>query len=458
MERQIKHLIQEKLGMKGMNWIIEEEEIEAQSKLITPDVPFERVLAEMIHSFMRQMESGESPKDILSLEKKIALEDRAAMEEAMKAAMQKGVIYLFPSDYAQVIQQHQLPFSVSDLPRKFEHNWMFGFITPDLPDWYFIGFVNRSDIHDTYNTGFKKKQSAINKDMKTYDVAQLSTGEIYQLLTAVVAPRPIAFVSTVSEKGIPNLAPYSYFNAFSSDPPIVIFSSNIQASEPAKKDSLRNAESTGEVVINMVNYQIARQMAITNVSFPAEVNEFEKAGLTPIASEVVKPYRVKESPIQMECKVQQIIPLGTRSGAGNLVVCEVVKLHVDRSILDEKGRVHPHRVDLMGRLGQAYYVRASGESIHTIYQPRNKICIGYEQLPESAKKSGILTGNDLGQLAGLLAIPSQSEIEYMKSNDSIKELVVGAQAIENLHRRAKKLLASEKTMEAAALIWLAEEF
>lgn len=293
--------------------------------------------------------------------------------------------------------------------------------------------------------------------MKTFDLQQISTGDIYQLMIGVVAPRPIAFVSTVSEDGIPNLAPYSYFNAFSSNPPIVAFSSNIQAGDSPQKDTLRNATATKEVTINMVNYQLVRQMAVTNIAFPPKVSEFDKSGLTPIKSEVVRPFRVKESPVQMECKVQQIISLGTQQGAGNLIICEVLRLHLDEQILDEKGRVNPHQLDLMGRMGRAYYVRASGEAVHTIFQPRDKMCIGFEALPKSAQLSKVLTGNELGQLAGLQAVPSEAAINDCQSEALVQKLLQSSHPKQALQERAKRLLASEQVQAAAALVWLAEK-
>ncbi|MEM1324506.1 MAG: flavin reductase family protein [Bacteroidota bacterium] len=293
--------------------------------------------------------------------------------------------------------------------------------------------------------------------MKTFDFQQLSTGDIYQLMIGVIAPRPIAFVSSISENGIPNLAPYSYFNAFSSDPPIVVFSSNLQAADPHKKDTLRNAEATREVVINMVNYDIVRQMAISSIAFDAEVSEFEKAGLTPIASEVVRPFRVKESPVQMECSVQQILPLGTAAGAGNLVVCEILKLHIDETILDEKGRINPHRIDLMGRMGRTYYVRSSGEAIHSIYQSRQQLTIGFDALPNSAKLSTVLTGNDLAQLAGLEVAPHRAELLKLQDDKLAQSLLQSETPRHALHLRAKKLLASEQVEQAAQFVWLADQ-
>jgi len=291
--------------------------------------------------------------------------------------------------------------------------------------------------------------------MKTIDLTALSSGEIYKLMVNTIGPRPIAFASTISADGIPNLAPYSYFNAYSSNPPMLVFSSNL--SPDGKKDTLKNVEETGEVVINMVNYAIVRQMAVTNVDFPSEVSEFEKSGLTPIPSDLIKPFRVKESPVQMECKVQQIIPLGTKSGAGNLILCEILKIHIDETILDEKGRVNPHKLDLMGRLGRTYYVRASGEAIHSIYQPRQPLCIGFEQLPASVKNSKILTGNELGQLAGMLEVPTEQSVEEIRSEMEVEELLEAKNPLEALHKKAQKLLASEQVTKAAKLVWLGDK-
>jgi len=202
--------------------------------------------------------------------------------------------------------------------------------------------------------------------MKIVDPEKTSTKDFHQFLLGAVAPRPIAFASTVDENGNPNLAPYSFFNAFSSNPPVLVFSSNRRVSDNTTKDTLHNIEKTKEVVINVVSHSIVRQMAVSSISFPTEDSEFDKTGLTPIASDLVKPFRVKESPVQMECKVSEIIPLGEHGGAGHLIICNVVRMHVDENVLDDNNRIDPHKIDLMGRMGRAYYVRASGPAIHTI--------------------------------------------------------------------------------------------
>ncbi|MEM6698618.1 MAG: flavin reductase family protein [Bacteroidota bacterium] len=452
MKESILQLIQEK-GLVGMKSIIDEVDLQAQVKQFGGTADFSVVLSEMMNSFLYQMESSESLRDIISLEKGVDLEDKAEMIRVTKEILKKGTIYLFPSNYKDIIEGANLPFSPQDLVRDFDQNWLFGFIShTELPDWYFVGHVHRNDANDTYHTAYKKRKM---KPMKTIDFSDLSSGDIYKLMVSTIGPRPIAFASTISADGIPNIAPYSYFNAYSSNPPMLVFSSNLSAD--GKKDTLKNVEETGEVVINMVNYAIVRQMAVTNVDFPSEVSEFEKSGLTPIPSDVVKPFRVKESPVQMECKVQQIIPLGTGSGAGNLILCEILKVHIDENILDEKGRVNPHKLDLMGRLGRTYYVRASGEAIHSIYQARRPLCIGFEQLPESVRNSKILTGNDLGQLAGMLETPTKQGVKEIRSDMEVEELLATPNPLEALHKKAQKLLASELVEKAAKLVWLGEE-
>lgn len=293
--------------------------------------------------------------------------------------------------------------------------------------------------------------------MLSIEPDKLSTPDFYQYLIGSIAPRPIAFVSTVDEKGKPNLAPYSFFNAFSSNPPIVVFSSNRRVRGNTTKDTLHNVQATGEVVINAVNYNIIRQMAITSIEFPSEVNEFEKAGLTPIPSDLVKPFRVKESPIHLECKVENIITLGDTGGAGHLVICRILRMHIDENVIDERGRINPHKLDLMGRMGRAYYVRASGEAIYTVYQPADKPSIGYDQLPESVKKSMVLTGNDLGHLAGLQTFPDSEAIRALQQEAYIQELLNSQNPLEALHKRVQLELAKENVELAAQLAWLGEE-
>ena len=285
---------------------------------------------------------------------------------------------------------------------------------------------------------------------------ETQTKDLHQFLVGSIAPRPIAFVSTVDEDGNPNLAPYSFFNAFSSNPPILVFSSNRRVSNNTTKDTLSNVMNTKEVVINVVNYDIVRQMAVTSVEFPSNINEFEKAGLTTIPSEKVKPFRVKESPVQMECKVKEIITLGDHGGAGHLILCEVVLMHIAEHVVDDNNRINPHKLDLMGRLGRAYYVRASGDAIQTIVQSVTEITIGFDKLPEKVKNSTILTGNELGMLSGIKEVPSEEAIVQAKAEPAIAGLIGTTNETEALHSHVSELLKDPKNNleKAAAIAWI----
>jgi flavin reductase (DIM6/NTAB) family NADH-FMN oxidoreductase RutF len=271
-----------------------------------------------------------------------------------------------------------------------------------------------------------------------------------------IAPRPIAFVSTIDEEGRPNLAPYSFFNAFSSNPPILVFSSNRRVKDNTTKDTLSNVLATKEVVINVVNHAIVRQMALASGRFPKGVSEFEKAGLTPLASDLVKPFRVKESPMHFECRVADVVTLGEHGGAGHLVLCQVLRIHIDEGVVDEHNRIDPHRMDLMGRLGRAYYVRASGAAIHTIPQSEEEIPLGFDQLPAQIKYSKALTGNDLGWLAAMTEAPAEEQVLQIAQSDArVRAILESASPVEGLHAYAAELLKEEeKRAYAAAVAWV----
>ena len=292
--------------------------------------------------------------------------------------------------------------------------------------------------------------------MLKIDPTQIATKDLHQFILGAVAPRPIAFASTISTDGVPNLAPYSFFNAFSSNPPILIFSSNRRVANNTTKDTLKNAEDTGEVVINVVSHHIVRQMAVASIEYGAEVNEFEKAGFTPLPSEMVKPFRVAESPVHMECKVEKILPLGELGGAGNLVVCRIVLMHIAESVLNDKGRIDPHKIDLMGRMGRFYYVRASGAAIEEIEQVVTVIGIGFDGLPPGIRDSRILTGNNLGQLAGLPALPAAAEAMALAATDArVQQILSGKDSIRELHAYAKEALDRNDLQLGARLAVLA---
>lgn len=276
--------------------------------------------------------------------------------------------------------------------------------------------------------------------------------DLHQFILGTVAPRPIAFVSTLDENGVPNLAPYSFFNAFSSNPPIVVFSSNRRGTDNTTKDTLHNVRETGECVINAVNYNIVRQMAVASVDFPSEVSEFEKTGLTPIPSDLVKAFRVKESPAQMECKVKDIITLGEKGGAGHLIICEVVRIHVAEEVLTDRNRIDPDKMDLMGRMGRAYYVRCSGPAIHTIVQEFTPVTIGFDALPESIRNSPVLTGNDLGKLAGQVTFPTQEEIDEAANSEEVKKALSQPHPTEALHYLAKQYLDRDEVRKGFGVL------
>ena len=288
--------------------------------------------------------------------------------------------------------------------------------------------------------------------MLTIDPKDTPQKDLHQFILGTVSPRPIAFVSTIDENGVPNLAPYSFFNAFSSNPPIVVFSSNRRGSNNTTKDTLHNVKVNGECVINAVNYAIVRQMAVASVEFPEDVSEFEKTGLTPIPSDLVKAFRVAESPAHMECKVKDIITLGESGGAGHLIICEVVRMHIAVDVIDDRNRIDPHKMDLMGRMGRAFYVRCSGPAIHTIVQEYLPVTIGFDHLPESIKNSPVLTGNDLGKLAGQTVFPTDEEVASILEEDDVKEALAQLNPLAALHYLAKNYLDKEEVKKGFSIL------
>jgi len=278
------------------------------------------------------------------------------------------------------------------------------------------------------------------------DPEKIETRDFHQFLLGSVAPRPIAFVSTLDEHGQANLAPYSFFNVFSSNPPIAVFSSNRRVSNNTTKDTLHNIKKTKQAVINVVDYSIVKQMAIASVEFPSEVSEFVKSGLTMEKGEVVDAPMVLESPASMECTVEDIVTLGEHGGAGHLIICKIHRLHVRESAIDETGRIDPHKMDLMGRMGRAFYCRASGENVFPIVQAVTKVCIGFDQLPESIRTSDQLSGNELSCLAGLYEIPSSDLIAA-----KLKGYVAQDYSLDEKIQLIKRLISQEKHEDALAI-------
>lgn len=245
--------------------------------------------------------------------------------------------------------------------------------------------------------------------MLSFEPKELSTVKLHGYLLDAVAPRPIAFASTIDANGNANLSPFSFFNVFSANPPIMIFSPARRVRNNTTKHTLENAEAIKEVVINVVNYDIVHQMSLSSTEYAEGVNEFDKAGLTMLKSDLVKPFRVAESPVQFECKVNDIIKLGTEGGAGNLVICEVVKVHISEEVLDTNEKIDQEKLDLVARAGGSYYSRAKA-GFFEIPKPISNLGIGVDNMPQSIKNSMILTGNDLGMLGNIEKLPTNQEV------------------------------------------------
>ena len=283
------------------------------------------------------------------------------------------------------------------------------------------------------------------------DPTKVSVPELHHALLGAIAPRPIAFVSTLNAKGQPNLAPFSFFNVFSANPPVAIFSPARRGRDNTTKHTYENALIVPECVINIVNYAIVQQCSIASSDYPEGISEFEKAGLTPIASQKVSPPRVKESPVQLECKITQVTPLGSGGGAGNLVMCEVVLIHIDDHVLDAQGKIDPAKMDQVARMGGSWYTRAK-TGMFELPQPAGKICIGMDQVPASIRHSKFLSGFQLGQLASVYELPDETSVNEYKLTE-LAELFIEMdgkpELLENsLHERAAQLLDGGKIAEA----------
>jgi flavin reductase (DIM6/NTAB) family NADH-FMN oxidoreductase RutF len=240
--------------------------------------------------------------------------------------------------------------------------------------------------------------------MKTIDPKAVSTAALHGYMLGAVTPRPIAFASTIDSAGNVNLSPFSFFNVFSANPPIMIFSPARRGRDNTTKHTYENVLQVKEVVINIVNYDIVQQMSLSSTEYGKGVNEFEKAGLTPLASQTIKPPRVAESPVQFECRVNEVVSLGTEGGAGNLVICEVLKMHINEAVLDADGKIDPVKLDAVSRMGGNWYGRAK-EGMFEVPKPLSRLGIGFDQLPKAVSTSKFFTGNDLAMLANVEVLP-----------------------------------------------------
>jgi len=288
------------------------------------------------------------------------------------------------------------------------------------------------------------------------DLKDLKTAEKQYYLQHVVAPRPICFASTIDKAGNINLSPFSFFNLFSSNPPIVIFSPSRRVRDNTTKHTLENVLEVPEVVVNIVTYEMVHQVSLASCEYPKEMSEFEKAGFTPEPATLIKPPMVKESKVKMECKVLEVKPLGTEGGAGNLVICEVIRMHIDDSLFDDHSpgaqgkKIDQRKIHHIARLGGDWYCKVNESNLFTVPKPNTELGIGVDALPESIRNSDILSGNDLGHLANVREMPViepsfddthlKNIIQYYSLNPDDME--------KELHAYAKKLLAEGKVREA----------
>jgi len=275
--------------------------------------------------------------------------------------------------------------------------------------------------------------------MLSIDPKDISTAQLHGYLLGAVAPRPICFASTIDAEGNVNLSPFSFFNVFSAKPPVMIFSPARRVRDNTTKHTLENVLEIKEVVINIVSYAMVQQMSLSSTEYGKEINEFTKAGFTELASEKVKPPRVAEAPVQFECVVKEVIPLGSEGGAGNLIIAEVMRLHVDEAILDSEGKIDPFKIDTVARLGGNWYSRAKA-GLFEVEKPLRTLGIGVDALPEQVRLSKILTGNDLGILGNVEKLPVIDALEPVRDDEEI------------VHQKAKEMIRQGKVEDALTLL------
>lgn len=287
--------------------------------------------------------------------------------------------------------------------------------------------------------------------MLSINPKEISVPEFHQWLLGAVTPRPIAFASTVDKQGNVNLSPFSFFNCFGANPPLLIFSPARSGRKNTTKHTYENVLEVPEVVINIVSHAMVQQASLASAEYPKGVNEFIKAGFTEVASVMVKPPRVGESPVSMECKVIQVIQTGNMGAAGNLVICQVLLMHVREDVLDENGHIDPFKLDVVARLGRDWYCRVQGNAIFKVPRPNEKVSMGIDQLPESIKKSKVLTGNDLGMLATVESIPEDHN--ELHDNRLVAARQKGTDAV---HALAQAYLQEGRVVEAWRILLAGE--
>lgn len=297
--------------------------------------------------------------------------------------------------------------------------------------------------------------------MKHIDPYDVSVLYMQKMLLGAVAPRPIALVSSVNSEGVGNLSPFSFFNAFGVNPVILVFSANRRGRDASVKHTFDNVEAVPQVVVNVVTHAMVEQVNLASSDYPQGVNEFVKSGFTQLKSAKVKPPRVAESPVQFECEVKQVIKTGNGPGAANLVICEVVMMHVDSGIMDDDELIDPVKVDHVGRMGGEWYLRALPDAMFQMAKPRNPPGLGIDALPDFIKYSVHLSGNDLGVLGGITRYPSGDELAKFRRSDEVDLLLLQGENREQLcsaiYGEVRKMLKNHRVEEAFMLLTLAHE-
>lgn len=295
--------------------------------------------------------------------------------------------------------------------------------------------------------------------MLTINTAELSPAQLQNYMQYAVAPRPICFATTVDKEGNINLSPFSFFNMFSTNPPMCVFSPARRVRDNTTKHTLENVLEVKECVINIVNYPMVQQMSLASTEYPKGVNEFEKSGFTMLPSILVKPPRVAEAPVQMECIVTEVIHLGQNAGAGNLILAEVKLIHIREEILDEDGKIDQAKIDLVARLGGDWYCRVTAENLFKVAKPLTTLGIGVDALPGAVKNSRVLTGNDLGMLGNIEQLPADDEIDAIGNHPEVKEILDATIGDVNnrqreLHELARRWLNEGKVNDALKVVLL----
>ncbi len=295
--------------------------------------------------------------------------------------------------------------------------------------------------------------------MLSLNTADLSPVQLQNYLQYAIAPRPICFASTIDVAGNINLSPFSFFNMFSTNPPMCVFSPARRVRDNTTKHTLENVLQVKECVINIVNYDMVQQMSLASTEYGKDVNEFEKAGFTMQASQLVKPPRVAEAPVQLECIIKEVIPLGDQNGAGNLILAEIKIIHIKEDILDGDGKIDQAKIDLVARLGGDWYCRVTPESLFKVAKPLTTLGIGVDALPSAVRNSKVLTGNDLGMLGNVEVLPTTEEIDVMQFKPNVKEVLDATigdakNRERELHELAHQLLLSGNICEALKIVLL----